>query len=217
MLACSLLIGSLSNLQVSRTSIKSQTSSNSGQIRPVLLELVALDCCKRSYMTLFRHSPFIFIWPLWNLQISWAGIKSHLCSKFGQSGLFTLELPAWITRNTIFYFLGMLDSGEQSLPFGRLFSNCYQCSKFFIDMYQVSDCNALNMWMLAHLSLQAHWWAYSMCRLRRPSVVSPPVVHIFQTSSQKPLGRSKPHFMWNLSWMGIRNFVQMPIYCGKNI
>ena len=39
-------------------------------------------------------------------------IKTHMCSKFGQSVLFTLE--------TIFDLLGMLDSGERSLPFGRL-------------------------------------------------------------------------------------------------
>ena len=38
------LIGSLSNLRVSRTDIRCQTSSNSGLIRPVTLELFALDC-----------------------------------------------------------------------------------------------------------------------------------------------------------------------------
>ena len=43
-----------------------------------------------------------------------------MCSKFGQSGLFTLKLPALIAEKTIFDFLGMLDSVERSLPFGRL-------------------------------------------------------------------------------------------------
>ena len=43
-LVCSLLIGSLSNLQATRTGIRSQTSSNSGLIRRVTLELFALDC-----------------------------------------------------------------------------------------------------------------------------------------------------------------------------
>ena len=42
-----------------------------------------------------------FIASLWNMQITWAGIKSHKCSKFGQSGLFTLELPALIAEKNI--------------------------------------------------------------------------------------------------------------------
>ena len=37
------MIKSLSNLQVTRTGIRSQTSSNSSQVRPVTLELIALD------------------------------------------------------------------------------------------------------------------------------------------------------------------------------
>ena len=40
--------------------------------------------------------------------------------KFGQSGLFTSEFPALIAEKTIFELLGMLNSGEQSLPFVRL-------------------------------------------------------------------------------------------------
>ena len=40
-----------------------------------------------------------------------------MCSKFGQSGLFTLELPALIAEKTIFDHLGMLDSGERLLSF----------------------------------------------------------------------------------------------------
>ena len=43
-----------------------------------------------------------------------------MCSQFGHSGLFTLELPALLADNTIFELPGMLDSGERSLPFGRL-------------------------------------------------------------------------------------------------
>ena len=39
-----LLIGSLSNLQVTRTGIRSQMNSNYGLIRLVTLELFALDC-----------------------------------------------------------------------------------------------------------------------------------------------------------------------------
>ena len=104
MLAHSLLIRSLSNLQVTRTGIRSQTSLNSDLIRPVTLMLFALDCWKRSQMILYRAYG-----SLWNLQITWAGTRSHKCLKFGQSGLFTLELPALIAENTIFYLLGMLD------------------------------------------------------------------------------------------------------------
>ena len=44
MLARSLLIRSLLNLQVARTGKRSQTSLNSALIRPVTLELFALDC-----------------------------------------------------------------------------------------------------------------------------------------------------------------------------
>ena len=53
-----------------------------------------------------------------------------MCSKFGQSGLFTLELPALIAGKTIFDLLGMLDSGDQSLPFGRLVLFMNRFSKF---------------------------------------------------------------------------------------
>ena len=43
-----------------------------------------------------------------------------MCSKFDHSGLFSLELPALIAEKTIFDLLGILDSGERLLPFGRL-------------------------------------------------------------------------------------------------
>ena len=39
------LIGSLSNLQVTRTGIKSRTSSNLGQVRLFTMELLALEHC----------------------------------------------------------------------------------------------------------------------------------------------------------------------------
>ena len=49
-------------------------------------------------------------------------LSRHKISVFRicQSGLFTLEFLALIAENTIFDFLGMLDSGERALPFGRL-------------------------------------------------------------------------------------------------
>ena len=61
-----------------------------------------------------------FIGSLLIFQITWAGIKSHKSSKFGQSGPFPLELPALIAEKAIFDRLGMLNSGERSLLFGRL-------------------------------------------------------------------------------------------------
>ena len=42
-----------------------------------------------------------------------------MCSIFGQSGLFTSESHALLAGETIFDFLGMLDSGERSSPFER--------------------------------------------------------------------------------------------------
>ena len=50
----SLLIGSSSNLQVTRIGMKSQKSFNSGQIRFFTSLLLALECRKTVYLTLFR-------------------------------------------------------------------------------------------------------------------------------------------------------------------
>ena len=66
-----------------------------------------------------------------------------------------------------------------------------------------------------HLSRRLTRWAYSIPMLRRPSVVrrrrrqSSPVHPQIQTSSSpKPLGQSKPNFMWNLHRNGERKFVR---------
>ena len=88
-------------------------TSNFGVICPYLLKK-AIDDIVQSIVFSF------FIGPLWNIQITWAGINSHKCSKFDQSWLFTLKLPALIAEKTIFDLLGVLDSGERSLPFWRL-------------------------------------------------------------------------------------------------
>ena len=45
--------------------------------------------------------------------------KSHMCSKFGQSGLLTFELLALIAENIISDLLAMLNAAERSLPFVR--------------------------------------------------------------------------------------------------
>ena len=75
-------------------------------------------------------------------------------------------------------------------------------------------CFLLSFFFLAHLSLYAHKWAYSIGRLRCPSVV---VVHHRRTLSStlfKPLllrnrlASSKSNFICSLHWMGKRKFVQ---------
>ena len=68
-----------------------------------------------------------FIRSLWNLQITWADKEPHMWSKFGQSELFTVELPNLIAEKTIFDLLGMLNSGEQSFPFGANLENILVC------------------------------------------------------------------------------------------
>ena len=49
MIVPSFFIGSSSNLQIIRTGIKSQISLNSGHIRSVTLELLALECLKKMF------------------------------------------------------------------------------------------------------------------------------------------------------------------------
>ena len=50
---------------------------------------------------------------------------------------------------------------------------------------------------------KAHWWAYRIGR-HPLSVVCPSIIH----SSQKPLGRLKPNFIWSLHGIGEQKFVQ---------
>ena len=52
-------IGSSSFLQVTRTTIMSRMGSNFSQIRPLTVELAALECLKNHYFVL---------WPLYRLQ-----------------------------------------------------------------------------------------------------------------------------------------------------
>ena len=56
------------------------------------------------------------------------------------------------------------------------------------------------------LGSQGELIVYQWSGVRRPSVVV--VVHNAQTSSsRKPLGRSKPNFMWSLLGKGERKFI----------
>ena len=86
-----LWIQSTSNLQVTRTGIKSRMSSNFGCIWPVILELCALEWWKNDVSS-FSQSPLIR--SLSNLQVTRTGIKAQMSLNLGQIGLFTLELFA---------------------------------------------------------------------------------------------------------------------------
>ena len=94
------MVSSLSNLQVTRTIIKSRTSSILGQIWLFALELLALVRWKFFPLTyngedvLNMIFPSFFICSSSNLQITRTGIKSRIGSIWGQIGLFALELLA---------------------------------------------------------------------------------------------------------------------------
>ena len=71
----SLLIGSSSILQVTRTAIKSQMGLNPGQIRPFTSELLALECRKKPIFDLFRSIvPSVLILVICKIDEDW--IKS---------------------------------------------------------------------------------------------------------------------------------------------
>ena len=61
-LAPSVLFGSSLFLEVKKTSIISRMSSNFDQIRPLTLELSALECLKNQYFVLWHSSIFVFQW-----------------------------------------------------------------------------------------------------------------------------------------------------------
>ena len=87
------LIGSLWDLQVIWTGIKSGTNSNSGQIGlwsylPVRAKIKPIFDLVRSIAC------FVSVQTLWNLQITWTGIKSRTSSNSGQIKPLTLELLA---------------------------------------------------------------------------------------------------------------------------
>ena len=84
-------IGSSSNWQVTRAGLKSQMSINSGQIRSLTLELLALECLKK---VVDMIAPLLFIESWSNLQVINAGINSPTSSIFGQMKLFTSEVLA---------------------------------------------------------------------------------------------------------------------------
>ena len=93
-IASSFFIGCYSNLQVTRTGIKSWTSSILGHFRLFALELFALEHRKLFHRhngenVMDRRAPlfFFFIRSSSILQITRTGIKSHTSSILGQMGI----------------------------------------------------------------------------------------------------------------------------------
>ena len=93
------LIGSLSNLQVTRTGIKARMSSNLGRIGLFMLELFALELrnffpeiYKENDVSTFSQLPWIQS-PS-NLQVTRTGMKCWTGSNSGRIWPFTLELHA---------------------------------------------------------------------------------------------------------------------------
>ena len=94
------LIGSLSNLQVTRTSIKSRMSLNLGQVRLFIISLYALE--HFHWLWMGENGVSIFsqlLWTWWilsssNVQEMRTGIKSRTSSTFGHIWPVILELYA---------------------------------------------------------------------------------------------------------------------------
>ena len=82
---------SSSNVQITRRNIKVQMSLNSGHIRPLTSELLALEHRKNIVDTI---APSGFIGSYSNLQTTRTGITSWTSSFSGQSRLFASELHA---------------------------------------------------------------------------------------------------------------------------
>ena len=84
-------IVSSSNLQVTGTTIKSQTNLNSGHIHPLTSVLPALENWKN---VVDMIAPSVLIGSSANFQTTRTGIKSWTSSISGQSRLFASELHA---------------------------------------------------------------------------------------------------------------------------
>ena len=72
--------------------MKSQTSSKTGQIGSLLLELHPFDCWKSLCLTVISISHSVLIRSFWNLQIRWTWMKSQTRWKTGHIGSLILEL-----------------------------------------------------------------------------------------------------------------------------
>ena len=91
------------------------------QIQSVTFKLHALDCWKKAIDDIAQSIVLlIFMGSLWNLQIRHKISHVHILARVDY---LLWELPALIAEK-IFDLLGMLDSGERSLPFGWLVMVC---------------------------------------------------------------------------------------------
>ena len=98
-LAPSFLIGSSSYLQITRTSIISQMSSNYSQILPRTVELAALERLKKSHTyngenLVSTLVPSFLIGSSSVLQVTRTTIKAWMSLNFGGMSLLTAELAA---------------------------------------------------------------------------------------------------------------------------
>ena len=125
-----LLIGSLWNLQVTWTGIKSQTGLNSSKIRLFTLELLALEC-QKNHIRLCPKCSLCNFYPVLNLQINRTNIK------------YTSSWTGIYFGITCLWLQARLVSGEWSLP---IWETC-----------------------LAHLSRRLTRWAYSIPMIRPSS------------------------------------------------
>ena len=138
-----LLIRSFLYLQVTRTCIKSRTSSNFGQVGPLIMELAALEGLNHFHRLIMgkwclHASSFIF----YQIVIKVAGNQDrHRSSDEFDFG--PLVSMAHLYVFEMRFDLGTLDSGERLLPFGLLVILCCrsQNKKALINM--VSPCDML--------------------------------------------------------------------------
>ena len=84
MLALSFLIDSSSKLLVTRTGIKGQSSLNLGRIRPLILELLALEWQKFHIWTWISLKPVGQFWSYFMCSI--IGVRERLDKVLGQIG-----------------------------------------------------------------------------------------------------------------------------------
>ena len=114
------LIRSFSFLQVTRTCIKSRTSSNFGQIGPLTTMLAALERLKISHRLIMgkwclHASSFIFDWIIFKVAGNQDRHKARTSLISGRIRLFTLELVALEWRNFYTFELKCLWSQLASL------------------------------------------------------------------------------------------------------
>ena len=111
------LIGSLWKLQITWTGIKSQMSSDLDKIALFILELLAIECQKKTiFIFVWSIACVIFIRSLWNLQINRIGIKYSTSWKLDHIALLTVELHAldcWHVGSQV----------SDYCPLGNLFSS----------------------------------------------------------------------------------------------